>query len=243
MSSEASNLQIVVGNYRYSSWSLRGWLAVKHSGIPHETLRLPLFTEEGMAQLKELSPSGLVPCLIDHMHGGEHGPIKVWDSLAIIDYLAKVAPEHYWWPEDPAAHAFARAISAEMHSGFPTLRAACPMNLGKTHRGLAMTPALTKDVERVGALWKEARTRFGLSSPNPGPFLFGAWSAADMMFAPVVTRFITYGLPAGSVARAYMAAVDTYTAMDHWRMAAQHESEVIEKYDRLPADGVLGSNV
>lgn len=243
MSEQDTKLQIIVGNYRYSSWSLRGWLAVMHSNLPHDTVRVPLFTEEALAKLQGVSPTGQVPCLVDPVHGSGTDPVIVWDSLAIIDYLAKLTPDQYWWPEDPAGYGFARSIVAEMHSGFTALRSACPMNLGKSYKGLEMAPKLAKDVARVDSLWKEARTRFGLQSAKPGPFLFGAWSAADMMFAPVVTRAMTYGLPMGSVAKAYMAAVDSYAAMDHWRKAAQLETDIIEKYDDVASGGLLGADL
>lgn len=224
MENYSSQFTMVIGNYRYSSWSLRAWLAMVHSGLPFETVRIPLCQDNTSEEIWKYSPSGMVPCLVQDV---EPTPIKVWDSLAIIDYLAHIVPDKYWWPSDPAAYAFARSLVAEMHTGFNKIRTACPMNLGVTFQDLEVDPDLQQEIDRLEALWIEARTRFGLTSMNPGPFLFGEWSVVDMMFAPIVTRFITYGVKLGQVGRAYIANVDSYGPMDQWRMEAQRE----------PADG------
>ena len=217
--------RIIIGNYTYSSWSMRGWLAVDHSGLAHETVRLAMDTPEFAATIKAYSPTGQVPVLQD-------GDITVHDSLAIIDYLARTAPDHYWWPEDKAAYALARSVSSEMHSSFLTLRRSCPMNLRRSYKGLTYSDALMRDINRIEAIWTECRTRFGAQeSKRPGPFLFGAFSAADMMFAPVVSRFITYGIAsrtgASALVRAYITAVNSYRPIDLWYKAAQLEKERI----------------
>lgn len=236
-----SDLQIIVGNYNYSSWSMRGWLAVMHSKLPHDTVRHAMFTEEGTGAIRAISPTGLVPCLVDRRAGRD---IKVWDSLAIIDYLARETPSQYWWPEDPAAYAFARAISAEMHSGFMALRQACPMNLTARYENLHLSAPLAADIARVEEVWREARSRFGLTNEaRPGPFLFGAWSAADIMYAPVVTRLLTYGIKVSNVAKAYIANVDSHMDVDSWRKAAQFETERLSKYDYAVKDGMLGRDL
>lgn len=216
-----SELTIVIGNKNYSSWSLRGWLAVKHTGLPLNEIKINLYTPGSKAELLRHSPSGLVPVLKD-------GDTRVWDSLAIIDYCARLAPRKFWWPTDKAAYAFARAIAAEMHSGFFALRNHAPMNLRARHTGLTLSEAVADDVTRAESLWLEARQKFGQNEKeNSGDFLFGAFSAADMMYAPVVTRFESYGVEVGDTARAYMNAVLDHPLMVKWREAAAKETAII----------------
>lgn len=211
-----SNLTIVIGNKNYSSWSLRGWLAAKHTGLPLDEVKIDLYTPKSKAELLQHSPTGLVPLL-------KQGDTLVWDSLAIIDYCAQLAPEKFWWPEDLSAYAFARSIAAEMHSGFFALRNHAPMNLRARFTGLALGTAVADDVTRVEALWLEARQQFG----STGDFLFGDFSAADMMYAPVVHRFHSYGVEVSDTARAYMKAMLHHPLMQAWANEAAKETAII----------------
>jgi glutathione S-transferase len=217
-------LKIIIGNKNYSTWSLRGWLAVKHTGLPFEEVKIDLYTPHSKAELLKHSPTGMVPALID-------GDITVWDSLAIIDYCATTTPEKFWWPKDRAAYAFARSISAEMHSGFMGLRTHASMNLKARWTGLTLGESVAKDVARIDALWSEAREKFGAG----GDFLFGEFSAADMMFAPVVTRFETYGFEISPTARTYMDAVLAHPLMVEWTKEGVTETAIIEASE-IPAD-------
>lgn len=215
-------LKIIVGNKRYSSWSLRGWLAVKHSGLPHEERVIPMWTPEyDAAKAEGLLPSGKVPTLWD---GAD---VAVWDSLAITDYLADKVGGDRFWPADPAARAFARSISAEMHSGFTALRQQCGMNLGRHYTNFEVDEAAQADIDRIAALWTEAHTRFGAG----GDYLFGAFGAADIMFSAVVTRFVTYDIKLPPVARAYVETMVAHPFMREWKAAADAETIVLEKYE------------
>ena len=214
-------LKIIVGNKRYSSWSLRGWLAVKQSGLPYEELVLPMWTPEyDAAKAQGLLPSAKVPTLWD-------GDIPVWDSFAIVEHLAERAGRDLFWPADPAARAFARSIAAEMHSGFAPLRQQCGMNLGRRYPGFALNPEALADIARIANLWTEARERFGAG----GEFLFGDFGAADIMFAPVVTRFVTYDVALPDVPRAYVEAVTAHPFMREWQAGADAETTLLDKYE------------
>lgn len=221
-------MQLVLGNKRYSSWSLRPWLVMRCFEIPFEETVIPLDTPEFATRIGELSGSRRVPVLID-------GDVHVWDSLAIIDTLADWFPERAIWPSERAARAHARAIAAEMHSGFAALRSACPMNLEleAPFQGWG-GEAAAKDVQRIVALWAEARARFGIPS-GAGPFLLGAFTAADAMYAPVTTRLTSYGWPIDAQTRAYCDAVQGLPAFREWKAAAAAEpwllraSEVVAK--------------
>ena len=191
-----SDLKIIIGNKNYSTWSLRGWLAAMHMGLDVEEVKFDLYTPGSKDELLKHSPSGMVPALV-------HGGIVVWDSLAIIDYCARLAPDKYWWPDGDAAYAFARSMAAEMHSGFMGLRTFAPMNIKGKWSGLTLGETVAFDIARADTLWSEARERFG----QDGDFLFGGFSAADMMFAPVVHRFETYSIEMSPTARAYMDAM------------------------------------
>jgi glutathione S-transferase len=203
--------RLIIGNRRYSSWSMRGWLAVRLAGLDVEEVLIP-FTRPGpTAAIAGLSPSGLVPCL-------EHRGALVWESLAICEYCAEIAPS--LWPADRVARAEARSIAAEMHAGFRGLRQAMWMNLGRDFSGLGRTPAALADIERIEALWSGARQRFGAG----GPFLFGAaFTAADVMFAPVVARFLGWRPALSAAAEAYCAAVRAQPLVDAWYVAAAAE--------------------
>jgi glutathione S-transferase len=203
--------RLIIGNRRYSSWSMRGWLAVQLAGLDVEEVLVP-FTRPGpTAAIARLSPSGLVPCL-------EHRGALVWESLAICEYCAEIAPS--LWPGDRVARAEARSIAAEMHAGFRGLRQAMWMNLGHDFSGLGRTPAALADIARIEALWRGARQRFGAG----GPFLFGAaFTAADVMFAPVVARFLSWRPALAPAALDYCAAVRAHPLVDAWYVAAAAE--------------------
>jgi len=221
-------LKLFIGNKAYSSWSLRGWLAVRQSGLIFEEIVVPLYddawdkTREG----DEFAPSsGKVPILWD-------GDIVVWDSLAIIDFLADRVGREKFWPEDEGARAMARSMAAEMHSSFANLRRTRSMNVRKQFPPQELEPAVASDVLRIFSLWAEARARYG----GGGDFLFGDFGAADIMFAPVVTRFITYSIPVPRFAGSYMEAIIAHPFMMDWLSDAQDEPWVIEKFEGpLPA--------
>ncbi|WP_308911382.1 glutathione S-transferase family protein [Pseudokordiimonas caeni] len=223
-------LTIVIGNKTYSSWSLRGWLAVRHTGLAFREIMLPLDTPEFYERIRDYSPSGFVPALI------HNGTTKVWDSLAIIDYCARLAPQKFWWPDNDAAFGFARSMTAEMHSGFMALRRAAPFNTKAKYRGLALSPAVAADVKRIDALWSEAIERFG----DGGPYLFGGFSAADMMYAPIVGRFLAYGVSLSPAATAYAMAVRSNAGVSEWYDAAKDETLVVAADEIDPATTMLG---
>jgi glutathione S-transferase len=215
-------MKIIIGNKAYSSWSLRGWLAVKQSGLLYEERVVPMWSDEwDAAQAGELAASGgKVPTLID-------GETVVWDSLAILDYLNDRTGNTRFWPEHAVARGFARSIAAEMHSSYTALRSEHGMNVRRTHPARAFSEAVLKDVARIMHLWGQARDKFGAG----GPFLFGDFGAADIMFAPVCTRFRTYNLPIEPFAVDYVNAVYDHPFMREWLAAADAEEWVIDKYE------------
>lgn len=203
-------LQLHVGSRRYSSWSLRPYLALAHSGLPFETLSILLDQPDTKARIAAVSPSGKVPVL-------HHDGVVVWDSLAICEYVAELAPGAALWPADRAARARARAISAEMHAGFVDLRRQMSMDLGASKPGQGHTPEALADARRVMAIWRDALAASG------GPFLFGAFTIADAMYAPVTTRFVTYGVELDAPCRAYVDAIAALPAMRQWSTDAAAE--------------------
>jgi glutathione S-transferase len=206
-------VKLYVGDFNLSSWSLRPWLALTQAGVPFETVRIRLDRPTSRAALTVSSPSGRVPVL-------HHGNLVVWESLAICEYAAELAPDAGLWPAEPGARAVARAVSSEMHAGFAALRAEHPMNLlAETAR--APSPAAAADVARIRSLWKDCRARFGAD----GPFLFGRFTIADAMFAPVVSRFRTYAIPTDAVCEEYADVVWELPAMGEWRRRAEAERE------------------
>ena len=215
-------LKLIVANKAYSSWSQRAWMLLAHFKIPFEETVIPLDLPETHAKILKLSPSGKVPALID-------GAITVWESLAIIEYLAETHPEKAIWPRGKAARAHARSLAAEMHAGFMALRQACPANYVRPVRKMAISPAVEADVARIVAAWSEARKSFG----KAGPFLYGRFSAADAMFAPVVNRFHTYDIAVPKTARDYMAAMRALPAWKAWVADGEAEEWRIEKYDAI----------
>jgi glutathione S-transferase len=218
-------MKLIIGNKAYSSWSLRGWLAVTHSGLPCDEVVVPLYNDDWAVRREQpdlLPSNSKVPILWD-------GGCAVWESLAIIDYLdEKTGGTRGFWPDDMAARALARSMAAEMHAGFAALRSHHGMNVRRSFAAQSLLPEVAADVARICALWADARGRFGAG----GDFLFGAWSAADMMFAPVVTRFRTYAIPLPAHADAYCDAVLAHPDMAAWIAAAQDEPWVIERFER-----------
>lgn len=216
-------LKLFIGNKTYSSWSLRGWLACKQSGLPFEEAVVPLYDEawDKRREGDEFAPSsGKVPILWD-------GEAVVWDSLAIVEYLNDKTGGTRFWPEGEAARAMARSMAAEMHSSFAALRRAHSMNIRQIYPPAPPSQAVMADIARIMEIWAQARARFG----GEGDFLFGDFGAVDIMFAPVVTRFITYSLPVAQFAMPYMQAVISHPFMQEWIGGAQAEDWVIEKFE------------
>jgi len=216
-----ARLKLVIANKNYSSWSMRPWLALSMAGIPFDETVIPLDMPQTKAAIAAHSKAGRLPIL-------QHGKITVWESLAILEYLAEAFPQKHWWPKPVAARALARSISSEMHAGFAALRNTCPMNLRRTKRPVVMTQAALADVARIEAMWRECRMRFG----KGGKFLFGKFCSADAMYAPVVARFDTYAVPVSPDTRAYMENVMATPAFMAWKEAALKETWTI------PADEV-----
>ena len=220
-------LRLIIGNRAYSSWSFRGWLACKASGEEFEEYVVPLYDAEWEKRREgdEFAPSlGKVPILWD-------GDTVVWDSLAIIEFLADRVGHDKYWPADITARAMARSMSAEMHSGFSNLRRELPMNVRKSFPPKELTEEVREEINRILQLWAQARARFG----GTGDFLFGDWCAADMMYAPVVTRFITWGVPVPAFAGTYMKAVLSHPHVAEWIDKAQDEPWVIESVEAAAA--------
>jgi glutathione S-transferase len=220
-------LKLIIGNKAYSSWSLRGWLAVKQSGLPFEEITVPLFDDEWdkRAEGDEFAPSGgKVPVLWDDK-------AVIWDSLAIIEWLADKTDRARYWPKDEIARGMARSMAAEMHSSYPNLRRKCSMNVRKQFPPAPIPPEVRAEIDRILQLWAQARARHG----DGGPYLFGTFSAADIMFAPVVTRFVTYSIPVPRFAATYMEAMLDHPWMREWIEAAQEEPWVIEQYEKPEA--------
>ncbi|MCG7348618.1 glutathione S-transferase family protein [Sphingomonas sp. MJ1 (PH-R8)] len=222
-------LKLILGNKAYSSWSLRGWLAAKLSGLPFEEVVVPLYDEgwDRRREGDEFAPSsGKVPILWD-------GDVVVWDSLAIVEYLNEKSGGDRFWPADAAARAMARSMAAEMHSGFQALRRKHSMNIRQVYPPARLDNDVVHDVTRILELWAQARARFG----GTGEFLFGEFGAVDAMFAPVVTRFVTYSIPMPPFAAAYMQAVLSHRWMQDWIASAQEEEWVIERFEQTADAG------
>lgn len=210
-----------IGNKAYSSWSLRGWLACKIAGIAFVENVIPLDLPDTRARIGAVSSSGKVPCL-------QHGTRRVWESLAIGDYLADLFPDRPFWPKDLDARAQARSIAAEMHGGFAELRRAMPMNVRRSFPGKGRTEGALADIARIIAIWRETRERFG----SGGPFLFGRdFTMADAMYAPVASRFMTWEPELPPDATEYVAAVMEHDWLREWVEGAERESWVNAKYE------------
>ena len=215
-------LKLVVANKAYSSWSLRPWILLAHFKIPFEEVVIPMDRPETRAAMLEYAPTGKCPSLHD-------GKIAVWESLAIVEYVAEQQPEKAIWPRGKAARALARALASEMHAGFQALRSEAPCNFRRAPKAIALSDAARADIARIEAAWAGAREVYG----KAGPFLFGRFSAADAMFAPVVNRLHAYAAPVASATRAYMEAMMALPAWKAWIADAQAEPWRIEKYEAV----------
>jgi len=214
-------LQLVIGNKNYSSWSLRPWLLLRQMGLEFEEILVPLFREDSRAQILEHSPAGKVPILKEEGRA-------IWDSLAIAEYLAEKFPRMNLWPEDPGARALARSVSAEMHSGFGSLRSQCPMNVRRKPTPLDLSVETKADVARIQEIWRLCRAAYG----KLGPFLFGHFSIADAMYAPVVFRFSGYAIEMEKSSRDYSETILALPPIQEWIQAALAETWVISGNER-----------
>jgi glutathione S-transferase len=216
-------LKLVIGNKNYSSWSMRPWLALRANNIAFDEVFIPLYTGDADKQrILGFTHSGKVPALID-------GDLTIWDSLAIIEYLAEGFPETQLWPADRARRAHARSISAEMHSGFVALRSECGMNLHRPVGAITLSADARANVARIQQIWIECRERYG----KLGPFLFGAFGGADAMFAPVVHRFRTFAIPVAPEAQDYMNTMMSLPAFQEWTTAGLAETLLIERFETV----------
>jgi glutathione S-transferase len=213
-----SELKLIIGNKNYSSWSLRPWLAMKVAGIAFVEERIPLYKPGSKEKILAVSPAGKVPCLVD-------GGVRIWDSLSICEYLAEATPS--LWPRDREARAVARSISAEMHSGFPNLRTHMGMNIRKRYPGKGRTPEVLAEIARIAGMWEGCRAKHA----RGGPFLFGPFSIADAMYAPVVLRFRTYAVDLPPEARGYADAVLALPALEEWMADAVRETELLPQFE------------
>jgi glutathione S-transferase len=214
-------LTLIIANRNYSSWSLRAWLVLEATGEPYDEVMIPLGRPETTEEILRWSPTGRVPAFRD-------GDIVLWDSLAICEHLAESFLDAGLWPTDRHVRAVARSVVAEMHSGFVALRKHMPMNLRASYPGVGREPGVGEDIARITAVWEECRSEFG----GGGDLLFGNFTIADAFFAPVVSRFLTYGVSPGGVAGEYMEAVWALPAMRDWAEKARSESWSVERYDR-----------
>jgi glutathione S-transferase len=211
-----AQLKLVIANKNYSSWSMRPWVLLTQADIPFAEVQLKFGDDGKVADIKDLSPTGQVPVLwIDRE--------PVWDSLAICEAMAELFPQKLLWPSDAAARRFARSISAEMHSGFRELRKSMPMNIRSAHPGKGRSPAVDKDIARIVSIWESCRARFGAG----GELLFGSFTCADAMFAPVATRFETYAVELPPVAKRYADALLGLPSVQRWRAGALAETEFV----------------
>ena len=214
-------LTLAIGNKNYSSWSMRPWVALKATGVAFEEVTIPLYTGDADKQrILNFTRSGKVPALVE-------GDITVWDSLAIIEYVAERFPNAGLWPQDTAARAHARSISAEMHSGFMALRNECGMNIHRPVRAKPLSDDARDNIARIQQIWTECRAKYG----GRGPYLFGPFSGADAMFAPVIHRFRTYAIEVTPPVRAYMDTMLANAAFQEWTDGALAETLIIEKFE------------
>ena len=216
-------MKLIIANKNYSSWSLRPWLVLRHTGAPFEEEVIPLEQPDTAARIAQRSPAGRVPVLLD-------GALTVWDSIAIAEYLNEKFPQAQLWPKDAAARASARSVSAEMHSGFLALRSDLPMRLRSRYAPRPLRSEVQANVDRITAMWRDCRAQFGERAG--GPFLFGAFSIADAMYAPVVSRFRSYAVPLDPVCAAYAAAVWADPALQEWAAAAEAETYPAAEHEK-----------
>jgi glutathione S-transferase len=216
-----ADLTLVIGNRNYSSWSLRPWLLMRHAGLEFREVRIPLDRSDTRARIREQSPAGLVPVL-------RHGTLRIWDSLAICEYVS----ENLWagrgWPRDARARAEARSVACEMHAGFAAMRSELPMNCRARNRQVELSEAAQAEVARICEVLEGSRRRYG----HDGRWLFGDFGIADAMYAPVALRFLTYGIDAPPQASTWCARIADHPALKEWCKAAAGESEVLEREER-----------
>jgi len=212
---------LIIGNRNYSSWSLRAWLALEATGLEYDEIVIPLGQDNTTEEILRWSPTARVPALKD-------GDVLLWDSLAICEHLSEAFPEAGLWPAESSARATARSVVAEMHSGFVALRKHMPMNLRASYPGAGREPEVDEDIARITAIWEECRTNHGAG----GDLLFGGFTIADAFYAPIVSRFLTYGVSPGGIAGEYMDAVWALPAMQDWAEKARAEEWSVERYDR-----------
>jgi glutathione S-transferase len=215
-----NGLKLVIGNKNYSSWSMRPWVLMREFGIRFEEVQIPLRQPNSLERKLAHSPAGKVPILID-------GDLRIWDSLAIVEHLAERFPDKHLWPADSEARAFARSVSAEMHSGFTSLRARMPMNCRAHRPDAGRGPGVQEDIDRIREIWRECRARYGPANE----FLFGEFTAADAMFAPVASRFQTYNVQLDGIEAEYAQAILALPAVVEWVQAAREEPWTIAKFD------------
>jgi len=214
-----TDLTLTIGDKNLSSWSFRPWYLLKQAGIPFTEEIIRLDRQQTRKILKEKSPSGLVPFLT-------HGEVKIWDSLAILEYVADLFPEMQLWPEDITARGAARALAAEMHAGFSALRTVWPMAVARQNLAHLTSGGVQRDIDRINELWTEARRRYGANAKKDEGYLFGTLSIADAMYAPVVSRFITYGpVTLTEEASAYLAHIRSSAAYLEWEAGAIAENK------------------
>jgi glutathione S-transferase len=216
-----SGLKLVFGNKNYSSWSMRAWLLMRQYRIEFEEIQIPLRQPDSLERKLAYSPAGKVPILID-------GDMRIWDSLAIVEHLAEKFPDKRLWPADNEERALARSVSAEMHSGFVNLRSHMPLNCRARRPGAGRGLGVREDIDRIREIWRECRARYGVA----GEFLFGAFTAADAMFAPVASRFQTYGVELDRVEAAYARAILATPVVQEWIHDAHKEPWSIAKFDQ-----------
>lgn len=216
--------RLIVANRNYSSWSLRAWLYLTESGVPFEEIRIPIFTERWEKEILRYNPAGRAPVLLD-------GDVTVWDSAAIIEYVRRRHPEAIGWPDDEVAQAHALSISYEMHSGFMALRDELPQNI-RARNPLdpnRLSPACRAQIERIDEIWSDCREKYGAS----GEWLFGAFSIADVMYAPVALRFVTYSIPVSARAQEFVKAISDLKSVRDWARCAAAEEETLDFIDEL----------
>lgn len=212
-------MRLIIGNKRYSSWSFRPWLLLKQAGIPFQETRVWLRQPQSLAKIRRYCPAGRVPVLLDSR-------AVVWESSAICEYLAEKFPGKRLWPDSTAAKAQARSIVHEMHAGFQALRANLPCHFVNRYRGFVVPAAARDDIARIQQIWRGCRRQ-----ARGGPFLFGRFSVADAMYAPVVFRFLAYGVRVHDVCREYMRTIESLPATRQWVEAARHETPRIADYE------------
>ena len=216
-----NTLTLTIANKNYSSWSLRAWLAMEATGAAFDEVMVLLGRPDTPTEIAKHSPNGLVPALCD-------GDLVIWDSLAIAEYLAERFPNAGLWPSDPQVRAIARSVVAEMHSGYTAVRGNMPMNIRASYPGAGRGPGVEEDVKRITSVWESCRRDFG----DGGDLLFGGFTIADAFFAPIISRFRTYGVEVTGVAATYMDAVWALPAMRDWVAKAEAEEWKVDRYDR-----------